>query len=157
VTLYCFGNARTGDQLAEMRRLDAAGICLFCPDGLARHARQRILLRTRHWSVTPNEFPYQGTSLHLLLVPDQHAADLLDLSEEVRHDFWEALAAVAREHELSHYGLGVRNGDCRYTGATIRHVHAHVLVGDAADADAPPVRMRFSSRPGEPAAGQRPG
>jgi len=157
VTLYCFGNARTGDQLAEMRRLDAAGICLFCPDGLARHARQRILLRTRHWSVTPNEFPYQGTSLHLLLVPDQHAADLLDLSEEVRQDFWEALAAVAREHELSHYGLGVRNGDCRYTGATIRHVHAHVLVGDTADADAPPVRMRFSSRPGEPAAGQRPG
>jgi diadenosine tetraphosphate (Ap4A) HIT family hydrolase len=157
VTLYCFGNARTADQLAEMRRLDAAGICLFCPDGLARHARQRILLQTRHWSVTPNEFPYRGTSLHLLLVPDQHAADLLDLSEEVRQDFWEALAAVAREHKLSHYGLGVRNGDCRYTGATIRHVHAHVLVGDDGDARAPPVRMRFSSRPGEGAAGQRPG
>ena len=157
MTLYCFGNARTADQLAEMRRLDAAGICLFCPDGLARHARQRILLQTRHWSVTPNEFPYRGASLHLLLVPDQHAADLLDLSEEVRQDFWEALTAVAREHELSHYGLGVRNGDCRYTGATIRHVHAHVLVGDDGDADAPPVRMRFSSRPGEGAPGQRPG
>ena len=145
MTLYCFGNARTADQLAEMRRLDDAGICLFCPDELARHARQRILLRTRHWAVTPNEFPYRGTSLHLLLVPDQHAADLLDLSEEVRQDFWEALAAVAREHKLSHYG------------ATIRHVHAHVLVGDGDDADAPPVRMRFSSRPGEEAAGQRAG
>jgi len=154
VTLYCFGNARTDDQLAEMRRLDAAGICLFCPDGLARQGRQRILLRTRHWVVIPNEFPYQGTSLHLLLVPDQHAGDLLGLSEDVRQDFWEALAAVAREHQLSHYGLGVRNGDCRYTGATIEHVHAHVLVGDAAAADAPPVRMRFSSRPDGPADGQ---
>jgi diadenosine tetraphosphate (Ap4A) HIT family hydrolase len=157
VTLYCFGNARTAEQLAEMRRLDAAGICLFCPDGLARHARQRILLRTRHWAVTPNEFPYRGTSLHLLLVPDQHAAGLLDLSEEVRQDFWQALAAVTREHKLSHYGLGVRNGDCRYTGATIRHVHAHVLVGDTEATDGPPVRMRFSSRPGDEAAGQRAG
>jgi len=157
VTFYCFGNTRTADQLAEMRRLDAAGMCLFCPDGLARHARQRILLQTRHWAVTPNEFPYRGTSLHLLLVPDQHAADLLELTEEVRQDFWEALAAVAREHNLSHYGLGVRNGDCRYTGATIQHVHAHVLVGDGDDPDAPPVRMRFSSRPGEEAAGQRAG
>ena len=148
MSLYCFGNARTADQLAEMRRLDAAGICLFCPDGLARHSRQQILLRTRHWAVTPNGFPYQGTSLHLLLVPDQHASDLLELSEEVRQDFWEALSAVARVHQLSHYGLGVRNGDCRYTGATIAHVHAHVLVGDAGTSDAPPVRMRFSSRPG---------
>jgi len=150
VSLYCFGNARTADQLAEMRRLDAAGICLFCPDELARHARQRILLRTRHWAVTPNEFPYQGTRLHLLLVPDQHAGDLLELSADVRQDFWEALAAVTREHRLSYYGLGVRNGDCRYTGATIEHVHAHVLVGDAEADGAPPVRMRFSSRPGRP-------
>ena len=60
------------------------------------------------------------------------------------------LGAVAREHQLSYYGLGVRNGDCRYTGATIAHVHAHVLVGDAGAGDAPPVRMRFSSRPGRP-------
>ena len=150
MSLYCFGNARTAGQLAEMRRLDAAGICLFCPDALARHARQRILLRTRHWAVTPNEFPYQGTSLHLLLVPDQHAGDLLELSADVRQDFWEALGAVARGHKLSHYGLGVRNGDCRYTGATIEHVHAHVLVGDDDAAETPPVRMRFSSRPGRP-------
>jgi ATP adenylyltransferase len=151
VSLYCFGNARTAEQLAEMRRLDAAGICLFCPDGLARHARQQVLFRTRHWAITPNEFPYPGTSLHLLLVPDQHAGDLLELDEEVRQDFWEALGVVAREHRLSHYGLGVRNGDCRYTGATIGHVHAHILVGDAGDGDAPPVRMRFSARPERPA------
>jgi ATP adenylyltransferase len=153
VTFYCFGNARTAGQLAEMRRLDAEGICLFCPDGLARHPRQRILFRTRHWAVTPNEFPYQGTSLHLLLVPDQHAGDLLDLTEDVRRDFWEALQAVARVHQLRHYGLGVRNGDCRYTGATIGHVHAHVLVGDPEATEAPPVRMRFSARPGGRAGG----
>jgi len=152
--LYCFGNARTADQLEQMRRLEAAGICLFCPDGLSG---QQILLRTRHWSVTPNEYPYPGTSLHLLLVPDQHAGDLLDLSEEVRQDFWAALGEVAREHRLSHYGLGVRNGDCRYTGATIGHVHAHVLVGDADAADAPPVRMRFSARPGGPGEPAGPG
>jgi ATP adenylyltransferase len=157
VSLYCFGNARTAEQLAEMRRLDAAGVCLFCPDGLARHARQRILYRTRHWAVTPNEFPYPGTRLHLLLVPDQHAGDLLELSDEVRQDFWTALGAVAREHQLTHYGLGVRNGDCRYTGATIAHVHAHVLVGDADTAGAPPVRMRFSSRPDRPGEGRPPG
>ncbi len=147
MSLYCFGNARTPEQLAEMRRLDDAGVCLFCPEYLASHPRQQVLLSTRHWTATPNEFPYRGTRLHLLLVPHQHAADLLALSDDVRGDFWVALAAVAERHELSHYGLGVRNGDCRFTGATIRHVHAHVLVS-AGGGDAPPVRMRFSGRPG---------
>jgi ATP adenylyltransferase len=41
----------------------------------------------------------------------------------------------------------MRNGDCQYTGATVRHVHAHVLVGDPGVAQTTPVRMRFSSAP----------
>jgi ATP adenylyltransferase len=149
VSLYCFENVRTPEQRAEMARLDAAGICLFCPEQLARHSHQRILLSTGHWSVTPNEFPYAGTSRHLLLVPRQHARDLLELSDEVRSDFWVALAATAQAFQIRHYGLGVRNGECHFTGATIAHVHAHVLVGSD-DPDAPPVRMRFSARRGCP-------
>jgi diadenosine tetraphosphate (Ap4A) HIT family hydrolase len=147
VSYYCFENYRTAEQLADMRELEAAGICLFCPDGLRRHQRQQVLFATGHWTVTPNEFPYPGTALHLLLVPTEHAADLLDLSPEAREDFWTALAMVRDRHGLGHYGLGVRNGDCRFTGATIRHVHAHLLVGETAG-DPPPVRMRFSSHPG---------
>ena len=144
MSLYCFENVRTEEQRAEMARLDAAGICLFCWDYLVSHPGQQILLSTRHWLVTPNAFPYQGTQLHLLLIPDQHVGDLLQLSDEVRADFWVALAAVAEANELRYYGLGVRNGDCRFTGATITHVHAHVLVGSN-DETAPPVRMRFSA------------
>jgi ATP adenylyltransferase len=151
VTFYCFENARTAGQVAEMRRLDAAGICLFCPDGLARHPPERILLRSRHWTVLQNDFPYPGTRMHLLLVPRQHATDLTGLPGDAQQDFWQVLAAVVRDHQLTYYGLGVRNGDCRYTGATIEHVHAHLLVGDADPAGAGPVRMRFSARPGGPA------
>src|SRR5215468_9716236 len=127
-----------------MARLDAAGICLFCPEHLARHEQQRIVLSTEHWTVTPNRFPYSGTILHMLLIPDQHARDLLELSDEVRADFWVALAAVAEANELRYYGLGVRNGDCRFTGATIEHVPAHVHEGPA-DQSAPPDRIRFSA------------
>jgi diadenosine tetraphosphate (Ap4A) HIT family hydrolase len=149
VSYYCLENYRTAEQLAEMRQLEAQGVCLFCPDGLRNQAMQQILLQTSHWTVTPNVFPYPGTIAHLLLVPHQHAADLLDLDEDVRQDFWPALASVRRRYDLRYYGLGVRNGDCRYTGATIRHVHAHVLVGDPGPQSAEVVRMRFSSRPGQ--------
>ena len=29
-------NFRTAEQLAEMQRLEAAGVCLFCPEELGR-------------------------------------------------------------------------------------------------------------------------
>jgi ATP adenylyltransferase len=141
-------NFRTADQLAEMRRLEAAGICLFCPEELGRHAGAAAFLRTEHWTVMPNDFPYAGTSLHLMLIPHQHASDLLELGAAAQSDFFTALAAAREQYGLGHYGLGVRNGDCRYTGATIAHLHAHVIV-------APPdpqavVRMRFSAQPAAP-------
>jgi ATP adenylyltransferase len=142
-------NHRTAEQLAEMQRLQADGVCLFCPDVLREHGRQRVLTRTRHWTITPNEFPYAGTALHLLLVPHQHVGDLLDLDPGAQADLFTALAWVRDRYELTYYGLGVRNGDCRYNGATISHLHAHVLVGDPAAEPQVPVRMRFSSRPRE--------
>jgi ATP adenylyltransferase len=145
--LYCTDNYRTGDQLAEMLRLEAAGICLFCPESLRSHARQDVLFETRHWAVTPNAFPYRGTKLHLLVVPQRHVNDMLDLDEEALADFWTALKRIRERYSLDHYGLGVRNGNCSFTGATIAHVHAHVLVGDPGLDPEVPVRMRFSSRP----------
>ena len=145
--LYCMENYRTNEQLAEMRELETEGLCLFCPDVFLRRARQEILWETEHWTVIPNEFPYKGTALHLLAVPHEHATDLLDLTSAAQHDLWNALTKIRERFDLKYYGLGVRNGDCKFTGATIAHVHAHVLVGDAGSADEVPVRMRFSSRP----------
>lgn len=145
--LYCTDNYRTEQQLAEMRRLEAAGICLFCPEALREHARQRVEIETRHWAVTPNAYPYAGTRLHLLVVPVRHVNDLLDLDEDSLADFWDAMRQIRQRYNLDHYGLGVRNGNCSFTGATIAHVHAHVLVGDPDAEPEVPVRMRLSSRP----------
>ena len=147
MSFYCLQNHRTAEQLAEMEQLETMGVCLFCPDNLRQHPRQRILWETRHWIVTPNEFPYKGTAVHLLVVPHGHAGDVLDLPPDSRMDFWNALAEIRERFGLRYYGLGIRNGDCRFTGATVEHVHAHVLAGDADTADEVPVRMRFSSRP----------
>ncbi|HEV2376148.1 MAG TPA: HIT domain-containing protein [Streptosporangiaceae bacterium] len=143
MSLYYFDNARTPEQRAEMERLDGAGVCLFCPEHLVSHPRQEILFSTEHWNATTNAFPYPGTSLHLLLLPHQHVSDLLALTSEAQNDFWTALAEVDKRYSLTSYGVGVRNGDLRLSGATIAHLHVHVLVAANTDG-APTVRMRFS-------------
>jgi ATP adenylyltransferase len=127
-----------------MAALEAAGTCLMCPDGIADHGFE-IVLATPHWTVTPNEYPYPGTRLHLMVIPREHVSDLVDLSPAAQADFFAVLGQVRDRFGLTYYGLGVRCGDCRYTGATIRHLHAHILVGDPETG--PDVRMRLSSRP----------
>ncbi|MDT5037716.1 MAG: adenylyltransferase [Micromonosporaceae bacterium] len=142
MSLYHVGNSRGQEQAAYMRRLDAAGVCIFCPEHLAADPDQDIVHRTPHWTVTPNRFPYVDTLLHLMLVPDEHVTDLLDLSPAAQLDFWAVLGWVREHHRLTYYSLGARNGDCRHTGGTIAHVHVHVIVGDP---DGAGVRFKMSA------------
>lgn len=147
MALYYAGNHRTAEQLAEMRRLERDGVCVFCAPYLGGADEQRIVHRTDWWSVTPNRYPYRGTKLHLLLVPSVHVNDMLDLPREAQADFWNALGWVRDHYALTFYGLGVRCGPCEFTGGTIEHLHAHVIVGDVDNPDHTPVRLKLSSRP----------
>jgi dihydrofolate reductase/diadenosine tetraphosphate (Ap4A) HIT family hydrolase len=140
---YYLENSRGEAQSDDMRRLEAEGRCLFCPgqEALAE------IHRTPQWTIGPNRFPYRGAKLHLLLVPDEHVTDMADLSAAAQADFWSALAWVREHYSLTYYGIAVRNGDPRFTGGTIRHLHVHLVVGDVDNPDADFVRVRLSSRP----------
>jgi ATP adenylyltransferase len=143
---YYFANYRTEEQLAEMRRLEATGVCLFCPTNLGQN--QEVVHRTDHWSVTPNRFPYRDTRLHLLLVPHAHVTDILDLEPAAQADFFTALGWVRGQHDLRYYALDSRCGDdaCAHGGSTIRHLHVHVIVGDVDDPAHQPVKVKVSQR-----------
>jgi ATP adenylyltransferase len=147
VTLYYLGNGRTPDQIDTMRRLEAAGICIFCPAQVDDPAQPQLVLAAEHWVVRRNSYPYAGTQLHLLVMPRQHVTDILDLPDEVLAEFWEVGRAIRKRYQLDYYGLGIRCGDCVYTGGTIAHVHVHLVVGDVDDPEHSPVRLKLSSRP----------
>jgi diadenosine tetraphosphate (Ap4A) HIT family hydrolase len=146
-SLYYTGNYRSEEQLAQMNELEAAGVCIFCPQHLPDY--RPVVHRTDHWTVTTNRFPYRGTRLHYLLLPDEHVEDLVDLSPTAQADFWVALRWARDNHGLQYYGLASRNGDCAYTGATIRHVHVHLVQGDVDNPEHQRVRVSLSSHPRE--------
>ena len=94
----------------------------------------------------PNDYPYVGTVQHFLLVPREHVSALTELSGDSQLGFWNALEYVARTYNLEYYGLACRNGDMRFSGATIAHLHIHVIVGDPAN-EGPAVAVYLSSVP----------
>lgn len=148
MSLYYLPNARYEDQAEQMRRLEAAGVCIFCPPHVNDPADPAVVHSNERWVIRQNTFPYRGSRLHLLVVPLRHVTDLLDLPHAELTDFWDAVRWARAEYGLTYYGLGARCGDFSRTGGTIAHVHVHLLVGDSDNPDHTPVRLRLSSVPG---------
>lgn len=128
--LYHFDNSRHPEQRAVMERLAAAGDCLFCDP--ARHGIDSpiVVAAFGPWVVVHNRYPYARSSLHLLLIPRQHVTDLADLDAPTAAALPYALRESRRIYRLTSYSIGVRCGDMAATGATIAHLHLHLVVGD---------------------------
>lgn len=131
-----------------MQRLHDEGICAFCPEHFTEFHDNPIEFETPHWIVAKNDYPYEHTTTHLLLVAKEHVSTLKALSREARADFMEVLARVEDDFGLFSFGVGMRVGDFRYNGGSVDHLHAHVIVGDFGDPTAhQKVRFKMSSVP----------
>lgn len=130
----------------DMKTLEARQVCLFCPEHLIGDSEHVIFHATEWWTVTNNRYPYNGARSHVLLVPSVHVKDIAELPAQAKDDFWNVLDWSRARWDMAFYGLGVRCGDFRYTGATLEHVHVHLIVGDVFDPDHEPIRMKFSAR-----------
>jgi ATP adenylyltransferase len=122
------GNARTPEQIADMKALADAKACLFCPEGLAVK-NKRVFHRGEHWYVTPNDFPYHGTTVHVMIVPNRHITSFNQLSSEELLELPEMITWVNREFDIRGAGMFCRYGETSYTGATIHHFHIHIAQG----------------------------
>lgn len=145
--LYYLGNSRGEQQTRHMIELEAAGRCMFCPEWLLEELGRPPLYQSDLWTVGYNDYPYQDTSLHLLIVPSEHVEALHELAPNSLAALQGALAWVVDAFHLTSYGLFARNGNPAFTGGTIKHLHLQLVVGDP-NSDTP-VRAKLASRPKE--------
>lgn len=131
-------NARIPEQKKDMEDLAEAKACLFCPQGLALKGK-RVFHRGTHWYVTPNDFPYKGATVHVMIVPNRHVTGFGDLTTEEFLELPTMIAWVNKEFEIKGAGLFCRYGDTTYTGATIHHFHIHITQGSQRTETSEPV------------------
>jgi diadenosine tetraphosphate (Ap4A) HIT family hydrolase len=142
--LYDLDAARSDEQRRYMEELEAAGICIFCPEHVGRYHPEPVEHSGRHWYVTRNAFPYAGTTAHYLIVPHVHVSSFDELPDEAGAELWvmkrwlrEKLAPVAT-------ATVERSGDMRLNGSSVAHLHTHFVA--LAPAPAETVRFRVSAR-----------
>lgn len=142
--LYELSAARSPEQRGRMEALEAAGVCVFCRDHHVPRERPVVELEGRHWYVIESDFPYTGTVAHHLVIPHAHVAAFDDLPDEAGAELWAIRRELKERVDAPAVATVERSGDMRYNGASVAHLHVHVVALDRAPSRT--VRFRVSAR-----------
>lgn len=134
--------ARNPQQEAVMENIKEQSICPFCPEHILEIHQKPILRSGEHWLVTENQWPYERTSIHLLAITAYHAESMSDLREGSFDELQQHVLWAEREYSIPSYALAMRLGDIASNGATVRHLHAHIISPTGEDPEKP-VRFKI--------------
>lgn len=116
-----------GDYEEVLATIQREQKCPFCPDNF-RHHRKPILEEHGSWFITEASWPYPDTQHHFLLIGRNHGETFNDLMVED----WLSIRMLVRwaveKFNISGGGFALRFGETQYTGATVCHIHAHLIV-----------------------------
>jgi diadenosine tetraphosphate (Ap4A) HIT family hydrolase len=137
------GNAEVvprDDYVQTLEEIVAGGFCPFCEVHLLKHHRKPILYRTAHWLVTENSWPYEGTEFHILFIAIRHIERVRDLSPMEWLDLKDLHRRFEEESGIKGSTFFIRQGDTSITGASVNHLHAHLVVGAPRTAHSKPIK-----------------
>lgn len=119
--------ARSAEQYEQFRRIELAGECPFCPDAIEKSdpAEMNVIGHEQGWTVISNMIPYENSDVHLVVISNRHVRSPAELSQ----DEWADLHGVIQKYtaELPYGGIAMRFGDFTQTGASVAHLHVHVI------------------------------
>ncbi|MBU6321051.1 MAG: HIT domain-containing protein [Patescibacteria group bacterium] len=123
-------NALSRDDYKEtLTKIAQAGLCPFCEQNLAKHHPKPIVAKNASWLATPSNWPYRGAKRHFLLIARPHLERADKLTREQWIDLHKLLIKLVRSYKLRGTSLVMRSGDTAYTGASVSHLHAHLITG----------------------------
>lgn len=119
-------NARAEGYRQIMGEIVSEGACPLCPP-MKWHPNP-ILKDDGGWFITENSHPYPNAKFHFLLISKKHIEGISELSVKDLKSILNLINWANKKFKIVGGGLTIRLGDTLYTGATIKHLHAHWIV-----------------------------
>ena len=137
-------SARTPEQKALMARIIADGVCPFCAEHFKKYHPKPILKETDHWFFTENISPYKNTKHHFIFVyKPAHITRPNEATPEALKDLFDIIDWAVAEYQIPGGALFMRFGDMKYTGSSVEHLHAHLIMSDVDAPDYETVRVKL--------------
>ena len=128
-------NVRTDKQEAVMRQIEADGVCPFCSENLSKYHKKPIFFEGRFWFLTENQWPYEGSKIHLLAIAKSHVDSLQDLPPEAGAELIELFGKGAKKFDIRGGTIAMRFGPTIQYASSVRHLHAHFIEPDVNNPD----------------------
>jgi len=119
-----------GKYSSVIAQIQKDGVCPFCPEQLEKYHKNPILIDKTHWLVTENMYAYKGTKHHFLLIHKNHIKHMNELSSEAWAELHEISNEVFGKYNVEGGAFLMRFGNTKYTGASVNHLHAHIICAD---------------------------
>lgn len=131
--------AKSGEYKNVLETIESRGKCPFCPEHFKYH-KNPVLKKTVNWMITENSWPYKGARHHFIILGKKHKEGFANISDKDFSEIGSLVRWAIKEFKIPGGGLTMRFGDTTYTGATVVHLHAHLIVPElGADGKATPV------------------
>ncbi len=119
--------AKSGEYQGVIEKIARSGQCPFCPDNF-RHHKHPILKKQGGWFVTKNSWPYANAKNHFVIISAAHKENLNELTPEDLKTVKSLADWMVKKFKIKGGALALRFGDTDYTGATVCHLHFHLIV-----------------------------
>jgi len=140
-------NARWPEQKATMQACLDAGESPFLLDNLTKYHHQPVIKTGKYWYITPNQWPYDHTHQHYLIIATQYWTRLDQITPEAGAELVTLAAWLRAELDCPGGALCIRFGDTDYSGATIDHLHWQFIVPDVGAPDYDRVHFTVGKKP----------
>lgn len=119
--------AKSGFYGKVINEIKQVGVCPFCPKTFKWHTKP-ILRRTKDWLITENFSPYKNARYHFLVISKSHKEGFHNITRKDWLEISKLVCWAIRKYEIKGGGLTMRFGESDYTGATVTHLHLHLIV-----------------------------
>lgn len=119
-------NARQGEYKKVIEQIAKTGKCPFCKENFKYH-KKPIYKRKKGWFLTNNSWPYKNTGHHLIILEDKHKENFSEITKKDLESVAYLINWAIKKWKIKGGGIAMRFGKTDYTGASVNHIHFHII------------------------------
>lgn len=118
--------AKSREYKKTLETIEKTAECPFCKDNFKYH-KKKILKKKSGWFITESSWPYKNAKFHFLAICEKHKEEFRELTSRDFSAVSKLIKWVIEKYKIKGGCLALRFGDSDYTGATVCHLHFHLI------------------------------
>lgn len=119
--------AKEKDYRDVLKTIETKEKCPFCPDNFQYH-KHPVLKKYGKWFITKISWPYENNKFHFIIIREKHRENVSELTASDMGDILFLAKWAVNKFKIKGGAIAMRFGETSYTGATVCHLHAHLIV-----------------------------